>query len=182
LSELLTLSLLGLVMFMLGNFIGGQRTAWERRMIEQGAVAHYGLNKVMKLGLEKDVVAIEQQLNQVARSLEQLPAPGDTLTKEELEAALSARGDILAEIGKVRAALANIEDKYALSDPQRELLWLIEKQAELQGSVRETQSVGTAREGETGRVKPGAEESRPQPAGGNAPANSGEAKTSSPAE
>lgn len=139
LADITTMLLLGLVMFMLGQFLARQSMRWERQMIEQGAVAHYGINKVMKVGLEKDLAAVDQQMELILQSFEKLPAPGDDLTEEEFGAASALHGDIGDSIEACRIALSGIGVQYALTAQERELLMLLvlQKQAELQKQLQQ---------------------------------------------
>jgi proteasome lid subunit RPN8/RPN11 len=146
LSDVAMIALTGLVMFMLGNFLAQQKQGWERQMIEQGAVAHYGLNKFMKIGLEKDLAAVEQHLGLISKSMEELPKLGDELTDDQREAAEKLRGDILSNLEGCRNAIGDIERHYGLSEGERQVLMqlVVQKQLELRKQLESPKEASAA--------------------------------------
>lgn len=141
LQELLMLLLVGLLFFMLGQFLAGQKSRWEREMIERGAVAHYGTNKIMKIGLEENLQLVSERLGELSKSLKELPAAGVELDEDAQQAANSLRRDLETNLVLCRDAIDRINRTYGLSDAERQTLLLIvaKKRAELEKAFKEPQ-------------------------------------------
>lgn len=133
LQDLLTMLLTGLLFFGAGYFIANQRSSWERQMVQQGAVAHYGINQLMKLGIEDELSRVDQQLGEILQSLEAMPDPGEKLDDDGVKAATALRRDIEDNLAYSRDAVTRIEGQYGMTDAQRQaILWIVaERQAAL---------------------------------------------------
>jgi proteasome lid subunit RPN8/RPN11 len=131
--SLLTTLVSGLCVFLLGYLAAGWRSRWEQQMIAEGAVAHYGYNKVLKLGLDQDLAKVRQALAAISEGFEDLPEANDELSKDEAAAALKQRKAIGDALAASESKLTQIQQQYAVSaDEQRILLMLLaEKHAQL---------------------------------------------------
>lgn len=139
LSSLLVM-LIALLMLLLGYMYGGQRTLWERDMLQAGAVAHYGLVKSYKPGFEEyldDAIRAQQQIVADLNKIDgQLPKANEE-TRVELEKKRKERqADLDVTINRLKLILA----RYGLNDVERmELLRIArEKLASLNGVQAET--------------------------------------------
>jgi len=47
--------------FLMGYLLAGWRTSWERQRVIEGVVAHYGVDKVIKLGLQENLVEVQSR-------------------------------------------------------------------------------------------------------------------------
>ena len=111
-----------LALFLLGYFYAGWRTDWEREKIVEGAVAHYGIDKVMTIGLDQNLAKVRQTLRGIEAELRKLPNAGDELSAKDASQANEQRrliGDSLLVTGE---ALEQIQTKYALSAEERAVL------------------------------------------------------------
>jgi proteasome lid subunit RPN8/RPN11 len=104
-----------LSLFLLGYLVAGSRSRWEQEKIIEGTVAHYGYSKLMKLGMEQDVAKIRQNLQAIGAELEKLPDATAKLSEQEATAADHQRQMIGDRLLLAERALAQVQEKYALS-------------------------------------------------------------------
>ena len=90
-----------LSLFLLGYLVAGSRSRWEQEKIIEGTVAHYGYSKVMKLGLEQDL------LDQLVR-LWILENAAELLSRDEHAEDTEERADAVFD-GEVAHDLAVVE-------------------------------------------------------------------------
>jgi proteasome lid subunit RPN8/RPN11 len=122
-----------LALFLLGYLVAGLQSRWEREMIVEGTVAHYGFNKLVKIGLEENLANVRSELSSLAEALDQLPDSTAELSEEQRETVAKQRASISSYLGACERALGRIQEIYGLSDEERmTLLRLVaQKQAEL---------------------------------------------------
>jgi len=104
-----------LSLFLLGYLVAGSRSRWEQEKIIEGTVAHYGYSKLMKLGMEQDVAKIRQNLQAIGTDLKKLPDATAKLNEQEATAADEQRQMIGDRLLLAERALAQVQEKYALS-------------------------------------------------------------------
>lgn len=128
-----TLVLLALLFLGLGFLLADRKSVWERQMLEQGVVAHYGLNQVARLGLEAHLSVVQGRLDELRVAIGQLPPIGAELEEDKLQAATTLRRNIDQEVAALRDDLRAIETQYGMTDDQRRivLLMVAQKQSEL---------------------------------------------------
>jgi proteasome lid subunit RPN8/RPN11 len=150
-SWLSTATLLaGMGLFLLGYMLAGARTRWEQQNIIQGAVAHYGFNKVMKLGLEQELAKVRSTLRAIEGGLGKLPKATDKLSEEEAEKAEKQRRVLNDSLLLAEQSLERIQSKYTLSPEELAMYAQIVaiKQAELNqlldGAARSPAPAGKA--------------------------------------
>ncbi len=120
--------------FLMGYLLAGWRTSWERQRIVEGVVAHYGVDKVIKLGLQEDLAEVQARMNVVSKELQELSDAQGELTADELQARTNQRMLIAKNLDFLGAALESISRKYSFSDEERRVVFhlVARKHAELQ--------------------------------------------------
>ena len=141
---LATTLLAWVAVFLLGYLLASTRSRWEREMVVEGAVAHYGINKLMKVGLEENVNGVRRVVSAIRDEVQKLPAPGEKLSEEQTAAAAKRRKVISDNLLLCERALEEIENEYGLSeDEQLALARLVaEKQAALRRPEARTAEKG----------------------------------------
>jgi len=152
-----------LALFLLGYFYAGWRTNWERERIVQGVVAHYGVNKFMKHGLEQDLAKARQTLRGIETELKKLPGADDKLSAKQAAQANEQRrliGDSLLLVGR---SLEQTQEKFALTAEERQLLaeYLVEQLAAIEQRSPAPSKVGAKKSA----IKPEVKSSTLPPAG-----------------
>jgi proteasome lid subunit RPN8/RPN11 len=107
--------LAGMALFLLGYMLAGARTRWEQQSIIEGAVAHYGYNKLMRLGLDQDLAKVRSTLRAVESELGKLPKATDELSAADAEKAEKQRRVLNDSLLLAEQALEQIQARYALS-------------------------------------------------------------------
>jgi proteasome lid subunit RPN8/RPN11 len=126
-------------LFLMGYLLSGLKSNWDRRMIETGAVYHYGVWKGLR-------PALEIYFNDVQKRLDDLAADVQTLSvapaaDESEEAAAKRRRqwqDLQKDVAILQDRMAEINSTYMLSPEERRDLaeWVAFKTAELSGRVK----------------------------------------------
>lgn len=119
---LATTLLTWLAVFLLGYSLAGWRTRWEQNMIVEGAVAHYGYNKLLRFGLDDRLQAVRAQLADLSAAAQKLPEPNAKLTDEQAATAAKLRSAILSGFAVVQQSLKSTELKYCFTDAETAML------------------------------------------------------------
>jgi proteasome lid subunit RPN8/RPN11 len=114
--------LIVLISFWVGNLLGNRRSDWERSMLEVGAVAYFADTKVLAEGLDGELSALQDRLQEIAAELNRLPSPGAQLAKQQAEEGAKRRAVIIEQLAICDAALKSINRRYALNDLERAAL------------------------------------------------------------
>ncbi len=128
--------LMWVAIFLMGYLLAGQRSRWEQKMVQQGAVVHFGLNKVMKYGFEEDMKSLQKVLGTIQAEYQSLPESTAELTEEQIAELAQKRKAIASSLGQTVGIVEQLKVHYGLSaDEQQAILALIaQKEAELQGT------------------------------------------------
>jgi proteasome lid subunit RPN8/RPN11 len=102
--------LTGVVALLAGYLLAGQRSAWEQERLAEGALAHYGVLKVLKPGLGEALDSLDAVLATIAGDLRS--AAG---SKPGSEPASTDRDRAIAQLAEVRRGARTIRDIYALT-------------------------------------------------------------------
>jgi len=121
-----------LALFLLGYMLAGARTRWEQERLVEGVVAHYGLNKVMAVGLDQELVKVRKNLQAISAEAKKMPEPTGKLTDEEAAAALKQQRLVSDSLLLTEKMLEQVQTRYALTPEERAALsqLLMQKQAE----------------------------------------------------
>lgn len=111
-----------LAIFLLGYFCAGWRTTWEREKIAEGAVIHYGLNKVMKFGLGQSLAGIQERLRVVSAEVNKLPTSTTDLTPEEMKDLAKQRDLIAKNLDYLDSALGSVSQEFSFSREEEAVL------------------------------------------------------------
>jgi len=130
-----TMMLAALCLFLLGWMVSGWRSNWERQAIIEGTVAHFGLWKGLRPGLEENLAAVRKELDVVservkALSKDHLHRVRDSLAAEKDEArqqAAKKNEDKLdedwkkarASVAAIREVVQHLEAQYAWTPEER---------------------------------------------------------------
>lgn len=120
-------------LFLLGYGCAGYRTRAEQQLLAEGAVAHYGLMKIVKLDLEADVARVRQSLRTIESELNKLPKAADKLSAADAEKVDKQRQVLGDSLVMAERSLEKIQQDYALTPDERAsyLRLYAEKQAEV---------------------------------------------------
>lgn len=121
-----------LALFLLGYMLAGARTRWEQERLVEGTVAHYGVTKILKEGLDQNLAKVRKNLQAISAATEKLPAPNGKLTEEETAAALEHQKSITDSLVMTEKMLQELQDRYALTLQEQIALsqFILQKQAE----------------------------------------------------
>ncbi|MEQ8211013.1 MAG: Mov34/MPN/PAD-1 family protein [Lacipirellulaceae bacterium] len=124
---------LGSVMLMtLGYFLGNMKSRWEQQKIVQGAVAHYGLTKVMKFGLKDDLAIVLAYINRAEKLRRAIPKDQSDIDEELRKEIEKADQEVSLLLGKAFVALASIQQHYGLDRLEQSAIEeILKKQDEL---------------------------------------------------
>ncbi len=122
-------------MLLLGYLLAGWRSQSESILLQQGAVARYGVTKLLKPGFEEKMSAIEQHLHLIESEFQKLPAPSAELSDEERAAALKRRRLIAENLKASANTIGYMREVYGLSAVEQNAVeqLIAEKEAEAQG-------------------------------------------------
>ncbi|MGD9632030.1 MAG: Mov34/MPN/PAD-1 family protein [Pirellulales bacterium] len=151
-----------IALFLLGYLIADMKSRWDQQMIVEGTVAHYGYNKLMKIGLEDNLAKVRLQLTAIASALDHLPDASAELTEEEQETADKQRKMIGSALAVSDQMLGDIQTVYGMTDQERTaLLELIaQKQAALRGLAES--KAAAAKKNEPPRADPNSAKQAPE--------------------
>lgn len=177
---LATTLLAWVAVFLLGYLLASTRSRWEQEMIVEGAVAHYGINKLMKVGFEERLNDVGRIVGAIREEVRKLPAPGEKLSKEQTADADKRREVISDNLLLCERALEEIGKAYGLSEEEQ--LALARLAAEKQAALRRPESRKAEKQAED-KSKAQADKAAKAPAekaGSEAGARSSEKRASSP--
>ena len=107
--------------------------------IVQGVVAHYGVNKLMRLGFEERLQETRDRLAAVDNEVNQLLNIDQAKLDEEQRAAFNKRKQAVAQtLAQSQQLLRRIEEVYGYTDLERTALanYVAAKEAELSGMLK----------------------------------------------
>ncbi len=115
-------------LFLIGYLLAGFQTNWDRQMTARGAVAHFGITKLMRLGLRKDLNEVRQALVEV-HTVYGSPSKPKKNEKEEQE----QRTAMSRDLQTIERAVNLIQNQYCYTDDELRVLrqLAIQKQQEL---------------------------------------------------
>ena len=112
-----------MAVFMLGYTLSNWSNRWEREKIIEGAVAHFGVYKLMHMGLDEPLTGARQLAQSVDTRSQTLRDAHLALLKDEPRSeAAKAYGEFTKELGAMRQLLDAINSRYAMSDVERNKL------------------------------------------------------------
>jgi hypothetical protein len=118
----LPLASLAALLFLCGYLWGGLRSDWERRMIAEGAVAHYGLWKIERPGLEEVLGIINKELGTVDADVEQLAGDHAKLAGDNAAEARKSWNAVRERLRESRRLLGQAGSVYGLSPDERAIV------------------------------------------------------------
>lgn len=121
-----------LALFLLGYMLAGARTRWEQERLVEGVVAHYGLTKMMAVGLDQELAKVRKNLQAISAEAKKMPAPTGKLSEEEATAAAKQQKLVADSLLLTEKMLEQVQTRYALTPEERAALsqLLMQKQAE----------------------------------------------------
>jgi len=171
-SRVITL-LAWLGVFVVGYGLGGMRSRWEQSMIVEGAVAHYGVQKLMKPGFEENISALRGQVRQILQEYRKLPDGSRAPAEEEAETVAKRRRLIDENLVLCDRLLEKMSQDYGLSEAERNVLARLValKEAELHAPPKRQNAAPS---------KPGMEAGSSTPASGGSTTPGSGASSSTP--
>jgi proteasome lid subunit RPN8/RPN11 len=118
--SLLQKAALYIIVFLIGYLLAGGRSAWEERMIVQGAFAQYGILNVMNLGLRDNLESADVRLAAVDKALHFLAAEPAKKDSKDAKSRSDEWKTAQKNLQETRILLKHIADRYALS-PEDEI-------------------------------------------------------------
>jgi proteasome lid subunit RPN8/RPN11/Skp family chaperone for outer membrane proteins len=121
-----------LALFLLGYMLAGARTRWEQERLVEGVVAHYGLTKMVAVGLDQELAKVRKNLQAITAEAKKLPAPTGKLSEEEAAAAAKQQKLVADSLLLTEKMLEQVQTRYSLTAEERVALsqLLMQKQAE----------------------------------------------------
>jgi hypothetical protein len=128
------------LVFLIAWLLRGLQTDWERQRLVEGTVAHFGLWKGLRPGLEEclsgaegDLQRISQRVGRLAKEHVELAGDGAAEKKQEWN-------DVQQALAQVGHFLGTVNRRYGFTPEERAAIekYLLVKQAELQGLRVET--------------------------------------------
>lgn len=108
-----------LCLFLLGYMFASWGNRTERVRTVEGVAAHYGYNKLLRLGLDDDVQSLQQGLRLTAVATEKmLQTPIPTEDKEAIVADRKIRQQIVSQLRQIDRALEVVQSRYAFDDDE----------------------------------------------------------------
>ena len=123
-----------LSLFLLGYLLAGAQTSWQRSRMVQGAVAHYGVHKLMRVGFEQQLKETRERLELIDEEVESLLDVDQSKLDDEQAKSFADRRQLVQQaLALSRESLKKIEDTYGYTDLERAALasYIAAKQAEL---------------------------------------------------
>lgn len=132
-AAMLPMLLTTLVAFLLGTTYARFTASWERQSIVEGVVAHYGVNKVVKIGLQEDLEVVSDRLRELANAVR---TSADTPSGDEApspKAVAQRRRMIETGFRDTITAIRQIGERFGYDEFERRALlkYVAEKQAAL---------------------------------------------------
>src|SRR4029077_6527057 len=95
--------------FLLGYLYSGLMNHWQQQLLEEGAVARYGLLKVMKFGLEENLEKVRTTLVELTDKLHKLPESTEGLAEDKKKETANQRQQIVDGFSQCSNYLAKLE-------------------------------------------------------------------------
>lgn len=168
----LGLGVICLAAFAIGYQAASLRSAWEQRMIVEGAVAHYGVWKGLRPGLHEDLQKADAALDEVSAVVEKLAKEHVALAGEEAAEKREAWSQVRGALRSTREFLAQTDDRYALSEDERRKV-----EQMIAARLYGTRERGEANEADKPRRSEPAKDVLPMPAGASAAPEKSEKKS-----
>lgn len=115
-----------LLMFVLGclvwQLLAQGRSNWERQMLFEGIVKHYGLWKGMRPGLKQELDSLDSGLAAVSNQVNALAQEHVKLAGEDGTAKRTQWREVLTVLRAARNHLDAVEEKYCLSDAETKVV------------------------------------------------------------
>lgn len=122
-TSLLTLVLGSVCLFLVGYLFASWGNAFERKSLAEGVVAHYGFNKLIRVGLDSTIVEIQNEIARVSQEAATvLATPPPTEGDEAIKNDSQRRAKVLKRLIAVHKALEVVKTRYAFSDSERAAL------------------------------------------------------------
>lgn len=120
-------------LFLLGYLIASQRSSWEQNILREGAVFHYGLWNLVRPDWEAEISEATADLDSITAELKTLSDKHIALTDNDRTGLRRKWLAIRKKIAASRQQLADIQQKYGISNEEKQLIALIaaQKVAEL---------------------------------------------------
>jgi proteasome lid subunit RPN8/RPN11 len=133
LNGFLPLLLLTALAFLVGHSLSRLQASWERQRIVDGVVAHYGVNKLVKLGLQENLDVVSNRLKDLASASQRLAEAARSGDAAAIEEAEKAQQLIERGYRECIGALKQIGDRFGHDEFERRALalYLAEKQASI---------------------------------------------------
>jgi proteasome lid subunit RPN8/RPN11 len=124
-----------MLLLILGYLYGGWRSQWERQTVADVAVAYFANPKILRPGLEENMMQVRERLKLLTDELAKLPKPAPDLTKEQTEEAAKRLKVIHDNLILCDTKLAEIAKTYGYSNEERNALLLYLGQ--MQSTIRQ---------------------------------------------
>ncbi|MEQ9379799.1 MAG: Mov34/MPN/PAD-1 family protein [Pirellulales bacterium] len=131
--------LAALCLFLIGYGLAAMKSRWEQDRIVQGVVAHYGVNKLMRLGFEERLQETRTRLAAVDSEVGQLLNVDQAKLDDKQREVFDKRKRAVAKaLAQSQELLRRIEAVYGYTDLERTALanYVAAKEAELSGMFK----------------------------------------------
>lgn len=128
-----------LCLFLLGYLLASTTSRWERERLVQGTVAHYGVNRLMRVGLEPRLQELQQHVAEIGSDVAAFESLDPSAWDENQSQEFAERVESLqTSLSKVQEELGLLEQDYGYTELERSALALFvaQKQAELNGLMK----------------------------------------------
>lgn len=128
-----------LCLFLLGYLLASTTTRWEQEKMIQGAVAHYGVIKLMRLGFEQQLSETRGRLGLIGSEVDSLLAVDQSKLDDSQRKEFDERKQRVSQALSLSSeSLRRIEEVYGYSDLERTALaaYIATKEGELMGLAR----------------------------------------------
>ncbi len=128
--------------FLLGYFLAGTRSTWEQHRLVEGTVAHYGLWKGLRPGLNAELGKSEADLSSVTRQLDALASEHVKAVGKDAKKTKQAWSEVRTQLDATRRQLRQVETLYGLTaEEEVEVRRMVaRKLAELQQPKKKTRA------------------------------------------
>ena len=114
--------LFGVLLFLTGWVVASQLSAWQRLMMEEGVVAHYGVWKLYKPGFEETMAQIADAQRKLRAEIARISALPPTTDEAVLKEQQQRWTEIVGAMGIQEAAMREMLKRYGLQDHEKKLV------------------------------------------------------------
>lgn len=114
--------LFGVLLFLTGWVVASQLGAWQRLMMEEGVVAHYGVWKLYKPGFEESMAQIADAQRKLRAEIARISALPPTTDEAVLKEQQQRWTEIVGAMGIQEAAMREMLKRYGLQDHEKKLV------------------------------------------------------------